>query len=148
MKIAFLKGTGIIDKMIKLWTWSKYSHCEMIFSDDTTIGTSLAFPFTVSISTKVYDPKFWDIVEVNVTYEEELIMKQFALEQIGKKYDWCGIFFSIVFPFKRDTSNRWFCSELCTAIFQKIHRLSMIFNKKACTVSPGKFSKLIATIKK
>ena len=146
MKIAFLKGTDIADMMIKFWTMSKYSHCEMVFSDGHIIGSSTAPPFKVTKqyfnSQPVY-PADWDVIEINVTPQEEALIRKFAEEQIGKAYDWSGIFFSQVIPIKVQDGSKWFCSELCVASMQVVPRLAALLKMKASTVSPGKFSQLI-----
>jgi hypothetical protein len=143
MKIAFLKGTSIVDRLIQLWTLSKYSHCEMIFSDHTSFGTSLELPFKTVMSYKTYDPMYWDVVEVNIPAFKEQIIKDFCMTQIGKSYDWKAIFFSMILPLRQDSSDKWICSEVCTAGFQRAGYFNDI---KACRVNPGKFRKLLDTI--
>ncbi len=141
MKIAFLKGKGILDRLIQIWTLSKYSHCEMVFTDGMTVGTSLGMPFTVTKQTNAfYSPGLWDMVEVKLTPDEEEKVKKFALEQVGKKYDWMGIYLSQILPFRMQKTNKWFCSELCVASLQQVGKVSDI---KPCRVSPGKLSKML-----
>jgi len=142
MKVAFLKGDGILDRLIQLWTWSKYSHCELIFSDDRTFGTSLSFPFQTEFCKRPH-LWFWDIVEVNIPPEKEALIRKFCEGQVGKQYDWKAIFFSQILPFRADNPKKWICSEVTTAAFRAAGYLT---KHKPCAVSPGKFSKIIKTI--
>jgi uncharacterized protein YycO len=144
MKIAFLKGTGIVDRLIQMWTFSKYSHCEMIFSNEESFGNSLIYPFKTCISRKPYLPKYWDIIDVNISAEKESKIRDFCEKNIGKSYDWTAIFFSMIIPFRLGSKDKFICSEVCTEAFQAAGYFS---DKKACTVSPGKFYKLIQSIK-
>jgi len=145
MKVAFLKGTGILDRLIQFWTFSKYSHCELIFSDGSSFGTSLTSPFKTQFTYKMYFHQHWDIVEVDVPPEKELLIKAFCWTQVDKKYDWKAIFFSMILPFRKEDPSKWICSEICVAAF---HVADYFGGIKACTVNPGKFAKLIKSIKK
>jgi hypothetical protein len=143
MKIAFLKGTGIIDRLIQIWTLSKYSHCEIVFSDGTTFGNSLVAPFRTQISHKTYSPKYWDLVDVNIAPEQENLIRAFCWTQVDKKYDWKAIFFSQILPFGWEDPNKSICSEICVTAFQLA---GFFISYKASKVSPGKFRKLIKNL--
>jgi hypothetical protein len=143
MKVAFLKGTGILDWAIRLWTFSKYSHCELIFSDGSSFGTSLGYPFKTQFSHKMYPHSYWDVIEVDVPPEKEKLMKDFCWTQTGRSYDWTAILFSMILPFRQDASDKWICSEICVAAFKQGGYFS---DRKPCRVSPGKFSKLVKSI--
>lgn len=140
MKIAFLKGTGIFDRLIRLWTWSSYSHCEFIFSDNISIGTDLNTPFNVKVKGHLKYTSNWDFVDVKLTPEQEKLVRDFTNLQVGKGYDWKGIWFSQFLPFKAENPEKWFCSELCTSGLQKAGLLSGL---KPCTINPGKLYKLL-----
>lgn len=140
MKIAFLKGRGIIDLAIRLWTWSKYSHCEIIFNDGRTFGCDVSFPGTTKYTKKTYDPAYWDIFNLDISLEQENIIRKFTNQEVNCKYDWIGIFFTQFIPLGFEMKARWFCSEVVTAAFQKIGWLLGIQPKK---VSPKKLFDLI-----
>ncbi len=145
MKVAFLKGSGLLDRLIQMWTFSKYSHCELIFSDEASFGNSLVAPFRTQFSHKFYSYVDWDIVEVDVPQDKENLMRAFCWTQVDKRYDWKAIFFSMILPFKKEDPNKWICSEICVAAF---HVAGYFGGTKACTVNPGKFAKMIKMIKK
>ena len=117
MKVAFLKGTGYIDYAIRLWTFSQYSHCEMVFSDGQTIGVDLILPPTVTRRTMRYNAN-WDLIDLDIPCDREERIRFFVTQQLGKAYDWKGIFLSQVLPFKSEDPDKWFCSELCMAAFK------------------------------
>jgi len=145
MKVAFLKGTGLIDRLIQIWTFSKYSHCEIIFSDGITFGNGLAFPYKTQMSHKLYSHVDWDFVEVAVSKETEQKMMNFCWTQVDKEYDWKAIFFSMILPFRQQNPNKWICSEIGVEIFRQGGYFRDV---KPCTVNPGKFYKLLQKIKK
>lgn len=143
MKVAALKGTGIADRLIQLWTWSKYSHCELVFSDGVTFGSTLKPPMKTSFSQKVYNPALWDLIDINVPPEKEALIRMFCEKQAGKEYDWKAIFLSQILFLRKEDPDKWICSEVCVAAFQKA---SYCAGLKPCTVSPGKFVKLAKAI--
>jgi uncharacterized protein YycO len=145
MKYAFAKnGTGIFSKLICLWTWSKYYHVEAIFSDGTTFGALPKGDMRTNYEkNKKYDPYYWDLIEVPHTKEEEDVLRKWCDSEVGCKYDWNGILFSQVLGLRREHPNKWFCSELCTAMEKK---LGNFLNVTPCTVSPKKFYYLLNSI--
>jgi uncharacterized protein YycO len=45
-------------------------------------------------------------------------IKNFCNAQVGKGYDWAGIFLCQVLDFNIDNPNKWFCSEVLAAAFK------------------------------
>lgn len=142
MKVAFLKGTGFIDYIIKIWTFGKYSHSELVFSDGTWFSTELAWPFKTSFHR--YDEqwanKHFDFIDINITAEQEQRIREFCVGEVGCAYDWKGIILSMILPFKKADAEKWFCSEICVAALQIIGLLQGV--KPQC-VFPNKLSKLL-----
>jgi hypothetical protein len=109
MKIAFYKGSGtIFDKLIRLWTWSKYSHVELVA--DNIWYTSSPRDDGVVKREIDYDPDHWDMFELNIHKNKEII--DFIDAEMGKRYDWLGIFLSQIIKLNIHNPNRWFCSEI------------------------------------
>ena len=117
------KGTSFIDKVILFFSRGGYSHASVLFNDDTTIE---AKPLKkvhrcnsvmdgLTCNTKI------DIFEVYTTKSQDRIIKDFLTEQLGKSYDYLGIFGFILYTTeeKRKRRSKWFCSELVTAAFKK-----------------------------
>lgn len=112
MKLLFTtKKRSPVSALIRFFTWSKYSHVDVIMSDENlVIG---AYPGTgVTIAgrhQRVAESKRWaimDLGDVPIEYVEEHLKSQ-----IDKKYDWGGV---LGFLSRRnwDKDDRWFCSEL------------------------------------
>lgn len=112
-KLAFYKGPGRIgDKLIRLRTWSKYSHVELVIGRE-----SFSSDMWADGARSLYNPRFhpdhWDLVEVEV--DEEFACNVFKKHE-GKGYDWLGIIFSQLLPLRIDDKNKVFCSELIAAM--------------------------------
>lgn len=140
MKVAFLKGTGFVDKLIKFWTMSRYSHCELVFSDGTWFGNALDGEMKTGFKTRDANPAYWDFIELPTSEADEIKIKAFCEDEKNCKYDWTGIFLSQFIPLGIQSKTKWFCSEICTAALQEIGMLKGI---KPYRVSPGKLNSLI-----
>lgn len=124
MKIALYKGKGgsllnkIVNGAIRFWTRGPYSHAELVFSDGVWFSTDPA-ALVVRLNPAGYDEGY-DFVDVFVTEEQERVVRAWAISQVGKGYDWVGIFLSQFLPLGVQEPNRWFCSEIVTAALQRI----------------------------
>jgi len=112
VRLAFYKGEGdIVDKAIRWWTKSEFSHVEMVFGDEWC-STS---PRTMKVGCRkvAAKPENWTFVQVVCTPEQEEVLKNRFRSEYGKKYDWLGIVLTQIVPLSVDAPNRWFCSEIC-----------------------------------
>jgi len=112
--IAFYKGKGdILNKIVRWWTKSKYSHAELILDDcETWISISPKFLSKIKASKKFFaNPAQWDFVPLNVDSEQYQTILDFYDETKGSGYDWIGMLLSQFLPFRIKTENRWYCSE-------------------------------------
>jgi len=108
-KLAFYKGKGTwVDKLIRWWTSSPYSHVELVVGDQW-YSTS---PRDNGVRSKVIVPKEenWDYLEVEV--DTDWLTKVFDKTK-GQKYDWWNIFFTQIVPLEIERSDKWICSEWC-----------------------------------
>ena len=112
MEVWFYVGKGkLFDKLIRWWTNSRYSHCEIViggmsYSADAWTNIVRCIP----ASRLNFDN--WE--RVVVTGDVESVQKLVAV-QLGKKYDWLGIF-GFLLPWGNvEDPKRWYCSELCAA---------------------------------
>lgn len=122
-QMAFYKGKGrFFDKVVRWWTGGKYSHCELVFSNDTYFSAD-AWENEVRFKRMFPNPENWDFVALNLTQKEELVVRAWCDSQEGKRYDYTGILLSQVMPLHIEDPNRWFCSELCVAALQRVGRL-------------------------
>ena len=113
MKILFYKakfGTWL-DKLISAVTFSKFSHCELQFSDGVC-GTSSIRDGGVRLKSIKVIPDHWDIFDVTTEHKESVIRYWFQTYS-EEKYDTIGAICS-AFGFNPALNNdKWFCSEVC-----------------------------------
>ena len=115
MQIALYKGpTGssirhfISHWAIRIWTWSKYSHAELVI--DGICYSSSVRDGGVRAKRINLDSGKWDVFDVPATQEDmEYALAWFA-ENRGSAYDWLGIKRFVV-PFVRHDPDKWFCFE-------------------------------------
>lgn len=110
MQLALYKAKGtLVDRLIRLVTNSKYSHCELVIN---------GFCCSSSIrdggvrAKKIYlDQTKWDVLEIEG--DDAAAWDWFALHA-KEGYDWLGAF-RFALPFLRHRKGKWFCSEACSA---------------------------------
>lgn len=114
--LAFYKGKGnLIDKIIRFWTKSKYSHVEIIIND-TWVSSNPKNGVTINALKPLTNK--WDYIDVKVPKNEKYLQTvlKFIELQKGKKYDLIGAIFGAGLNIDFEGKNKWFCSELVTAI--------------------------------
>ena len=126
--------------MIKLWTRSKYSHCELVFDGDLRFSADPEMPMHTRFSLKEMEPGKWDFIELPLDPEQENEIHAYFLTEMNCRYDWVGIFLSQFIPLGYQSESKWFCSEVCVAGLQQAGLLTDI---KPNRVSPGKLYKLL-----
>ncbi|MDR7024221.1 hypothetical protein [Pseudomonas peli] len=111
--LALYKGKGtLFNRLIRLWTRSKYSHCEIVMPDGRWLSAS-AMDGGVRAKTIVLNLEHWDLLPVSWAYRP--LVEQLYQEHRGKGYDWLGIFGSQLLPNALHSRKRMFCSEFCAA---------------------------------
>lgn len=112
IEVIFYKGKGdFLDKLIRLFTRSIYSHCEVKIGN-IFYGVNPAHN-KVSKYYRDFKKEDWDSIKINITKKNFEIFFSYTK---NKKYDWKGIFFSQIFPFKIHSKNKYFCSEWCAEL--------------------------------
>ena len=109
VKLAFYKGKGdLVDKLIRWWTKSQYSHVEGVVGD-TWISSSPRDGGVRSMRMESYNAKHWDITD----YPGVSTIDVFDLfrRTKGNDYDFIGILFSQVLPIGLQSKSKWYCSE-------------------------------------
>jgi hypothetical protein len=142
IRVAFYKGKGkFIDKLIKWWTKSPYSHCELMFPDDRMFSSD-AWSGGVRYN-KNYNLANWDIVETPITQIELRSLIEWCDWKNGSAYDWWGTL-SFILPFVHESKKKWFCSELCAAGLIWISKLPS--TTKISNLDPGELYKLLGEV--
>ncbi len=143
MKLAFYRGTGILNKAIRFFSRGGYSHIAVILDNGIFIE---AYPFAgVRYRKSLMDGmKIGTVVEIfdiNTPPLESKIISDFLYLQIDKKYDYWSVFGFILYATEesRRASKRWFCSELLFAAFRKAN-INFLERVDAWKVSPSLLS--------
>lgn len=137
--IGLYKGNSALSRAIQFKTWSPYSHAAWIEEDGSVIEAWQVGGVTKGrYDTRHNNGTIIDIFDVEMTDDQTGTVREFLRSQIGKPYDWPGIF---GFVTRRAESvdaaqRKWFCSELVFAacLFAGVELLSRI---PACKVYPG-----------
>lgn len=141
MQIAFYKGEGrLFDKLIRWWTGGKYSHCELVFSDNTWFSAD-AWENKVRYTSFDYNVTNWDFVTLTLNSKEELGVRAWCDSKVGKKYDWLGVVLCQVLKVGIENPDRYWCSEVCARALQWVGKLPQV---KATSLSPEGLHKVLS----
>lgn len=117
MRFAFFRANrgGLFDRIVSICSFSKYSHVEMIFSDDMSFSST---PWDNGVRFKkiTYNDD-WDFVNVTLNPKIENEIRAFCEKENHKKYDWIGAVGFVIHI--RGDKKRWFCSEIIIEALQK-----------------------------
>lgn len=130
LRVAFYKGKGkLVDRIIRLVTNGKYSHCEFLFPDGRMFSADAWSKSQVRFTTD-YNLDNWDIVRIDISTEQMAKLLKWCEFKSDSKYDWLGVI-RFVIPFIPQDPDKWFCSELCAAGLKYINILpsSLVVSK-------------------
>ena len=122
VRLAFYKGKGdLVDKVIRWWTKSQYSHVEVVVGD-TWYSSSPRDGGVRSMVMKSYNTEHWDIID----YPGVSTVDVFDLfrRTKGDDYDFIGILFSQVLPLGIQSKSKWYCSEWTAKLKYKNSKLN------------------------
>lgn len=116
MRLIFARKHAIGSYIIRLFTFSSWSHVGLVFSDEMVIDATFAkgvrlIPLTEFMS------EYTDIDVWFVKTPDEASARKFAELQLGKKYDLSAIF-GLIFQRNWQQDDKWFCSELVEAVLK------------------------------
>ena len=111
--LALYKGKGtLFNRLIRLWTRSIYSHCELVMPDGRWLSAS-AMDDGVRGKRIELNREHWDLIPLPWA-DARQILDVFKLTE-GFGYDFFGLFGSQLLPVGLHSRRRWFCSEFCAA---------------------------------
>lgn len=112
MKIAFYIAYhgDIYDWLISLVTFSKYSHCEIVFSDGMCASSSIRDGGVRFKKIDLTDGK-WDVFTILDEYDEAVV-RQWFIDNDGDIYDLRAAIAS-AFGIDLLREDRKFCSQAC-----------------------------------
>lgn len=118
MKLALYKGTrpglaGVYNRLVRWWTASPYSHCELVFSDGMCASSSW-MDGGVRLKRIEFDPAKWDVIAIE---GDEAAALSWFFDHDMDGYDLLGMFW-FVFGGLRQDRRKWTCSEACGAALQ------------------------------
>ena len=101
-----------LSNLVRLGTWCSVAHVEFLFSDCMRIYPSIKAGYVIQNR----DNKRWieRLVDLEFTDEQERIIREWAISQMGIKYDFLATIPFI--PRAKDSwkdSKYWMCSEFC-----------------------------------
>ena len=116
MKILFCRSKDLVSWLIRMFTWSSWSHVAILTPEGTAIEATWPKVREVPVKTITDAHDEWRIVELPCADPDVAI--RWARAQIGLRYDWTALAGFLV---HHDWSEpfRWFCSELAAAAFEE-----------------------------
>lgn len=114
MRVLYSRSHSLGSLLIRLVTWSRWSHCAIVTDAATVIESRALLGGVVEreMSTAIADATTLKFVEVQTADDAAGIA--WARQQVGKPYDWSGVI-GIALHRVWDEPDRWFCSELVEA---------------------------------
>ncbi len=115
MKIRFTASLLPLSPLIRLWTWSRISHCEFEFSDGIQIVAAMEAGRIIATRNRKY---LWEYnYELDITAAQERILRDWCESELGKPYDYTALApLNVLIPrtkkFWKDP-KQWMCSEFC-----------------------------------
>lgn len=145
MKVAFYKGNcSLLDKLVRLVTCSRFSHCELVFSDGLLCSDGWMFGAAPGEGARykhlsAIDCDDYEFVTVPISALDELAISLFCRDEEGDGYDYPGVF-RFLLPWVSESPDKWFCSELCAAALRYGGKLPGVVPSR---VTPGQLHKLL-----
>lgn len=132
------RSDSFLGKLIQWGSNGKFTHVSIDFED---FRIESQFKYGVVADFKGSSP----IIETythKITNKRYEIVRQWALEQLGKGYDYTGVLANKSSWFAKPVIGRWYCSELAYVIFSKANGVLSddISNQK---VSPQLFRDIL-----
>ena len=125
MRVAFLKGNGIYDRLIQAWTFGPYSHCEFVFTDGVWFGNKPFSDYKTCFHARYEDLTNWDMIDIPDFYKHaEADAFKLAERMNGHSYDWKGIILSQVLPLSIQDDDKYYCSEAVMYLLKELGMFS------------------------
>jgi uncharacterized protein YycO len=114
MKLLFTRRRHLGSWIIRFVTWSEYSHVDLLIDNQSLVG-AIAFDGVVLSNVEARLSKASKAVLMDIPVKDIELSKEFAVNQLGKKYDWLGV---IGIGLKRNwqEDGKWSCAELVAKI--------------------------------
>jgi len=146
--ILMFKGSDLFSTLIRMFTWSKYSHAGILIRNgmNNTVGEALAKGFEIND----YGQGLTHMIENNVvdvyrmpglTQEQRDKILAYVNDSMGSDYDWFNIFQIAVFTITgewvgKDNPKKLICTEAVIRAFNKAG-IRLVGNKPMYAVKPS-----------
>ena len=134
--VIFIRGKGIISWLIKWIDKGEFSHVVMAMSDDTCINAE----YGTRIAVVPFDYEDYEVIDLNLTKEQQELLSRIASNHIGKRYDYGQILYILLkrfFKFKGgnrfNSPNNYICSELVNDLLKSIEKIPDGIELTDCT---------------
>lgn len=121
MQVVFFSFNNISGTFSRWSTKCDWSHVDMQFRDGTLIGATRHGVEKMKINDRISGKRPVRAYRVDeIELPDEQAAYEFALAQVGKKYDWTALV-GMIIPWRVnwDDDQRWVCSELVAATAAK-----------------------------
>jgi len=113
MKLLFTRRRHIGSWIIRMVTWSEYSHVDIVLDEHYLIGATAFEGVAIqSINYRLSNASKAVLMDLPVKSLEDAI--GYAKSQVGKRYDWLGVF-GIGLRRNWQDEKKWSCAELVAA---------------------------------
>ena len=144
MKIHFYKNTKttVIDKFIYHWQkilkfkYPQYTHVEIEI--DGVFYTSSFRDKGVRKARIKYKPENWDYIEIDISEEDKIKIKEFFDKHMTDKYDISNIIFNKILGLGTDDPSNWICSEICARAILETS-LNIVYPREPKDIYPAGF---------
>lgn len=134
--VLLYSGTGLFSRLIRLKTWSKYSHVEVYVGD----GESVASRDGIGVGLyQIRLDQLRAILRPSSDFRAVDALKWFASVE-GQGYDWSGLFAFTAAKWQGRENGKQFCSEFATR-FLRAGGVDPFNGYDADGIAPGEFRK-------
>lgn len=116
MKVLFCRSNAVGSWLIRLITWSEWSHVALLVDEDTAIEAT--WPRVREVALEEILAHHTENLTVELPCHNPAAAIKWAREQVGKPYDAWAL---VGFLLHRDWTEpwEWFCSELVAQAFEE-----------------------------
>lgn len=97
--------------LIRVFTWSRWSHCGVVVAGDTHVVEATAKHGVIITPIEEFKERYTDWQIAELPCDDVRLAHQRLKSQLGKKYDF-GAIFGILLRTGWNIEDKWFCSEL------------------------------------
>jgi uncharacterized protein YycO len=114
MKILFFRSNTLLSWLIRLLTWSEWSHVALVMDGQVV---EAVWPRVRQVPMEVAQ-RGYVVAEVEIPCHDPATAWAWVVAQEGKPYDWSALP-GFLLHRNWENENRWFCSELAAKAFQE-----------------------------